>query len=213
MQRDPAPVLDFWFEFASTYSYPAAMVVEDRAKQAGVSVNWQPFLLGPIFQAFGWDDSPFNLHPVKGRYMWRDMERICAGLDLPLQRPQPFPQNSVMAARIALIALRHDWGPAFCRAVYRAAFAESGQLNDFGLLTDLVTRVGGDAQDIAAQLEDATEKTRLRAQVQRAQQLGMFGAPSFVVEEEIYWGLDRLDMALDHARAGAVRQRAVTAGD
>jgi 2-hydroxychromene-2-carboxylate isomerase len=66
------PVLDFWFEFSSTYSYPAAMRIGALAAEAGVVVRLRPFLLGPIFQAQGWDTSPFNLYPAKGRHMWRE---------------------------------------------------------------------------------------------------------------------------------------------
>ena len=94
--------VDFWYEFASTYSYPAAMRIEALAADRGVTVGWRPFLLGPIFADFGWRDSPFNIYPVKGGYMWRDMRRICDSLDLPLKPPQPFPQSSLLAARIAI---------------------------------------------------------------------------------------------------------------
>jgi len=66
-------VLDFWFDFASTYSYPAAMRIAPLAQQAGVMVRFRPFLLGPIFKIQGWPTSPFNLYPAKGRYMWRDL--------------------------------------------------------------------------------------------------------------------------------------------
>jgi len=76
-------VVRFWFDFASTYSYPASSRIETLAGQAGTTVEWRPFLLGPIFQAQGWNDSPFNVYPAKGRYMWRDMERICDRLGLP----------------------------------------------------------------------------------------------------------------------------------
>ena len=69
--------IEFWFEFASTYSYIAAMRIEAEAELRGIRVDWRPFLLGPIFFAQGWKDSPFNLYPAKGRYMWRDMERLC----------------------------------------------------------------------------------------------------------------------------------------
>jgi 2-hydroxychromene-2-carboxylate isomerase len=90
--------LEFWFEFASTYSYPAAMRVEAAARAAGVPLAWRPFLVGPIFRAQGWNDSPFNIYPAKGRYMWRDLERICAQLGLPLRRPSAFPRNGLLAA-------------------------------------------------------------------------------------------------------------------
>jgi 2-hydroxychromene-2-carboxylate isomerase len=64
--------MDFWYEFASTYSYPAAMRIEPLTAKAAVVVRWRPFLLGPIFKTYGWNDSPFNIFAAKGRYMWRD---------------------------------------------------------------------------------------------------------------------------------------------
>src|SRR5271170_482556 len=118
------PALDFWFDFASTYSYPSAMRIGALAAEAGVRVNFRPFLLGPIFKAQGWTTSPFNLYSDKGRHMWRDLERICADLGLPFHRPDPFPQNSLLAARVALVGLRESWGEAFCLAVFRAQFGE-----------------------------------------------------------------------------------------
>jgi len=68
-----SPVLDFWFDFASTYSYPAAIRIAPLAREAGVTVRFCPFLLGPVFKAQGWNTSPFNLYPAKGRNMWRDL--------------------------------------------------------------------------------------------------------------------------------------------
>ena len=94
--------LVFWYEFASTYSYPAAFRVERAAASAGIAVVWKPFLLGPILARQGFTDSPFNLYPAKGRYMWRDLERLCADLGLAFRRPDPFPQSSLLAARVAL---------------------------------------------------------------------------------------------------------------
>ena len=93
------PSLDFWFDFASTYSYPTAMRIVPLASKAGVTVKFRPFLLGPIFKAQGWNTSPFNLFPAKGRYMWRDVERICVDLDLPFRRPEPFPQRQCPSPR------------------------------------------------------------------------------------------------------------------
>src|SRR5581483_2879512 len=110
--------LDFWFDFASTYSYPSAMRIVPLARDAGVTIRFRPFLLGPIFKAQGWDNSPFNVYEAKGRYMWRDLERLCADLSLPFRKPDPFPQHSLLAARTALAALEQDFGDDFCRAVF-----------------------------------------------------------------------------------------------
>ena len=81
------------------------MRVDALAGKAGVAVQFRPFLLGPILKAQGWDTSPFNLYPAKGRHMWRDLERTCADLGLLFRRPEPFPQSSVLAARVALVGL------------------------------------------------------------------------------------------------------------
>jgi 2-hydroxychromene-2-carboxylate isomerase len=116
--------LDFWFDLASIYSYPAATRIDALAGAAGVEVHFRPFLLGPIFKAQGWETSPFNLYPAKSRHMWRDLERICAELKLPLRRPELFPQSSLLAARVALVGLGEAWGRDFCLAVYRAEFAD-----------------------------------------------------------------------------------------
>src|SRR6185369_6577026 len=105
MSTGPKPI-EFWFEFASTYSYPAAWRVEELARDAGCEVAWRPFLLGPIFAGQGWNDSPFNVYPAKGKYMWRDLARVCAKHDLPLRHPSQFPRNGLLAARVALVGAK-----------------------------------------------------------------------------------------------------------
>src|SRR5437764_14155827 len=139
------PALDFFYEFASTYSYITAMRVAPLAKNAGVTLHWRPFLLGPIFKAQGWDTSPFNLYPAKGRYMVRDCERQCADLGLSFRLPEPFPQNSLLAARVALVGLGEGWGEDFSRAVYRAEFADSRNIGDPAVVADIVRALGRDS--------------------------------------------------------------------
>jgi 2-hydroxychromene-2-carboxylate isomerase len=191
------PALDFWFDFASTYSYPTAMRIAPLAATAGVTVRFRPFLLGPIFKAQGWDTSPFNLYPAKGRYMWRDLERLCADLGLPFRQPEPFPQPSLLAARVALVGLTQRWGEDFCRAVFRAEFGEAGRIDDTATIVRLLTPFGVNADEILAEAQSDPIKTRLRNETQAAQQLGVFGAPSFVTADgELFWGNDRLEHAL-----------------
>jgi 2-hydroxychromene-2-carboxylate isomerase len=198
------PTLEFWFEFASTYSYPAALRIEQVARAGGVSVAWRPFLLGPIFQNQGWNDSPFNVYPVKGRYMWRDLERICAALDLPLRRPSRFPRGSLLAARLACWFSDEPWVPELVRRVYLANFAEDRDISDRSVLKSIVESIGqpGTLLTVA---ESADAKAKLRTETERAATIGLFGAPSFVVGEEIFWGNDRLEQAVAWAAAPNVR--------
>ncbi len=191
------PVVDFWFEFASTYSYPAAMRLGGLAKAAGVGVRWRPFLLGPVFKELGWTTSPFNVYPAKGRYMWRDLERICETLGQPFVKPAPFPQNTVLAARVALVALAQNWGEDFCRAVYRAEFADGGNIGEPAVIAGILKSLGHDADAIIKQAQSDDIKSKLRTQTEEAGQRGIFGAPSFVTPDgELFWGNDRLEAAL-----------------
>jgi len=203
-QRRAAPVavtLDFWFEFASTYSYPAAMRIAPLAEASGVIVRWRPFLLGPIFKAQGWDNSPFNLYPVKGRYMWRDLARICDALAIPFTQPPMFPQNTLLAARVAMTALAQDWGEEFCRAVYACEFGEGRDVGEPATIAAVLTQLGQDAAAVLRLAQSDAVKGALRTQTEEAQRLGIFGAPSFVTADgELFWGNDRLETALAWAR-------------
>ena len=200
------PVIEFWYEFASTYSYLAAMRIEARAAEAGVDVRWRPFLLGPIFAAQGWNTSPFNLFPAKGRYMWRDMEREAARLGLPFYRPKTFPQNGVLAARIALLGADRGWTPAFTRAVYTAEFGECRDISDPQVLSPILTDLGLDPEAILAEALTDCNKMRLRRMGEEVLSRGIFGAPTFFTEDgEMFWGNDRLEQALDWALAQARR--------
>jgi 2-hydroxychromene-2-carboxylate isomerase len=193
------PRVKFWYEFASTYSYPAAMRVGRLAAERGIDLEWRPFLLGPLFAEAGWRDSPFNIYPVKGRYMWRDMERICASLKLPLARPEPFPQNSLLAARVANW-LEGEARAEFSRRVYHAEFAEQQPISDPAIIGALAEGLGLDgAATLAAAQRDAN-KTKLKAACEEAKSLGLPGAPCLVTEDgEVFWGNDRLEPGLDWA--------------
>jgi 2-hydroxychromene-2-carboxylate isomerase len=190
--------VELWFEFGSTYSYLSAARIEDVAAAAGVPVLWEPFLLGPIFAEQGWDDSPFNVYPAKGRYMWRDMERLCAKYRIPFTRPSHFPRNGLLAARIACLAkaTSEHWLPEFARAVFRANFAEDRDIGDAAEIRSILDSLGQPGVQLVEQAQAPENKLRLREQTRRAKVLGIFGAPNFVVGAELFWGNDRLEDAL-----------------
>ncbi len=192
----------FWFEFGSTYSYLSAARIEGMAAAAGVPVYWEPFLLGPIFAEQGWDDSPFNVYPAKGRYMWRDVERLCAKYRIPFAKPSRFPRNGLLAARIACLAKATSghWLPEFARAVFRANFAEDREIGDTAEVRSILDELGQPGAELVERAQTPENKQRLRDHTQRAIELGIFGAPSFIVGGELFWGNDRLEDALEWHR-------------
>ena len=184
--------LELWFEFASTYSY----IGVEAAAQLDVPVRFRPFLLGPIFAAQGLQDSPFNIYPVKGRYMWRDMERLCKDAGLPFRVPTSFPRSGLHAARVAIAHAEEPWLPAFCRAVYRASFGFDRAVDQPGVLRELLVELQLDADAILERAQLPAAKQALREQTERAVQLGIFGAPSWLAHGELFWGADRMAHAV-----------------
>jgi 2-hydroxychromene-2-carboxylate isomerase len=194
--------VEFWFDFASSYSYPAALRIEEVARAQSVPIIWRPFLLGPIFKAQGWHDSPFNIYPAKGNYMWRDLERLCESLRIPFRKPSIFPRNGVLAASIACLFSEEPWIPQFVRHMFLANFAEDRDISDISVLASVLERVGQPAS-LHACARLAEGKAKLRSATERSLAIGIFGAPSFVVGSELFWGNERLDTALAWARRSA----------
>jgi len=194
--------VEFWFEFASTYSYPAAMRIEPLARGAGVTLVWRPFLLGPIFAGQGWRDSPFNIYPAKGRYMWRDLDRICERLGIPLRRPSQFPRNGLLAARVATAAAAAPWLADFVRGVYHANFADDRDIAQRDVVSAVLTTLGIDAEPWLEQAASEAVKGQLRASTDEAMAVGIFGAPTMRVGDELFWGNDRVEEAIAWARRG-----------
>jgi 2-hydroxychromene-2-carboxylate isomerase len=192
------PTLEFWYEFASTYSYLAAMRIDALAESAGVAIRWRPFLLGPIFATQGWTNSPFNLYPAKGRNMWRDVDREAARFGLPpVMRPNPFPQNSLSATRAAIYGADHDWLVPFSKAVFEACYAQGESIAEPAAVAKVLDRIGLDGTAILRAASAETNKGRLKVAGEEARSRGIYGAPSFLAEDgELFWGNDRLEQAL-----------------
>lgn len=191
--------LDFWFDFASTYAFLSAKRIEGIAAEAGVSVRWRPFLLGPIFRAQGWTTSPFNLYPAKGQYMVRDVRRIAATRGHDFVVPDPFPQPSLRAARVAL-AVPERMRATLSRAVFETEFELGQPIDDDRILALKVASLGLDANEVLAASKADVVKASLRTETSTAQALGIFGSPTFVTADgELFWGDDRLRQAVRHA--------------
>ena len=128
------------------------------------------------------------------------MARICKADGLVLKTPVRFPQNGLKAARLALLGNDEGWGPAFTRAVYLANFAEQEDISDDGVLVAILKALSLDPVATMAQANTPENKARLKTQTEEAIARGIFGAPSFLVGDELFWGNDRLEDALDWAK-------------
>lgn len=199
----PPATLEFWFDFGSNYSYLSVMRIEALARERHVAVAWKPFLLGVVFQALGWETSPFVLQKIKGDYAWRDMARQCDKYGLPWRQPATFPRTALLPMRVALVGADQGWIAPFAQRMMTMNFAEDRDIDNPEAVGEVLQELGLDAGAILALALTQDNKLRLRRQTQQAQALNLFGAPSFISGGELFWGNDRLEDALAHAAARA----------
>jgi 2-hydroxychromene-2-carboxylate isomerase len=192
-------VIEFWFEFASNYSYLSVMRIEREAARRGVGIQWRPFLLGPVFKSLGWSNSPFVLQTWKTEYVWQDMERECRKYGLAWTRPTTFPRASLLPARVALLGAEQPWMGAYCRRIMEMNFVADRDIDSPVCVTEALTALGLPAQSLIDEALSDAHKPRLRRQTEQAMRQGVFGAPTFFVGKEMFWGNDRLDDALAYA--------------
>ncbi len=200
------PQIAFWFDFGSNYSYLSTMRIEALAAAHGVRVIWKPFLLGPIFKAFGWNSSPFVLQKEKGAYVWRDMQRQCDKYGLPWTQPSAFPRRALLPLRVALLGAAEPWIGTFCQRIMQANFVDDREIDDPQLVGDVLTALGLDASVLLDAANTEQHKLAMRAQGEQALQRGIFGAPMFFAGDDMFWGNDRLEDAVAWA-AGHVAAR------
>ena len=198
-QATDNPVLEFWFEFGSNYSYLSVMRIESMANAAGVSVAWKPFLLGPIFRELGMDNSPFVLNPAKGSYAWRDMARQATKYALEFRKPTQFPRVALLPMRVALLGANESWISAFCKRAMQQNFVEDIDINDMANVRRALTGLVPDPEAILSAAQGDENKHRLRTQTEEASRRGLFGAPTFLVGDEMFWGDDRMEDAITFA--------------
>ncbi len=193
--------VEIWYDVVCPYAYLGSTQIERVAREAGAEVRWEPFLLGGVFQALG---VPANLAgslpEAKRRHNARDLERWASWFGVPLVTPPAHPRRTVLAMRAILAA--GDDRVAATHALYRAYWVESLDVSEPEVVRDALDRAGLDGAACVERAGDPSIKDALRAQTDRALGRGVFGAPSFFVDGELFWGQDRLDFV---ARALAAR--------
>ena len=192
--------IDFWIEYGSTYTYLSVARIGRLAADAGVEVRWQPFLVMPIMAELGLTQGPFLPYPSKTAYMWRDIERRAHRHAVPYQRPSTYPVNSLLTARIGCVAAEEGWCRAFTEGVFALHWTQNILIGSEENLARALTALGQAPEAVIARAQTAPVKDRLKQQTERARSLGIFGAPSFTVGTELFWGDDRLEEAIEWAR-------------
>jgi 2-hydroxychromene-2-carboxylate isomerase len=193
--------LQFWIEYGSTYSYLSVARITQAAARHGVVVDWQPFYLLPIFVEQGMNLGPFLPYPNKLEYMWRDLGRRSERLGVPYARPSTYPVHSLLTARVAMVAASEGWCEAFTRKAFALHWTENRLIGSDDNLATAIADAGRDPAVVIARAQSPPIKDGLKAQTERAKALKIFSAPSFVVGDELFWGDDRLEDALEWARA------------
>jgi 2-hydroxychromene-2-carboxylate isomerase len=194
--------IEFFFFHGSTYTYLTVMRIEKLAEAAGIAVRWRPFDVRAIM--IEQNNVPFRGKPVKMRYMWRDIERRAARYGLPFVRPPQYPVDPEnLANRVGVLAAGEGWGPEYTKALYRAWFLEDKAPGDPAHLAALLRELGRDPDAVVARANDEAIRAAYAASTDEARRRGIFGSPSFLAGDEIFWGDDRLDDALDWARTHA----------
>jgi 2-hydroxychromene-2-carboxylate isomerase len=191
--------LELYFDFSSPFAYLGSTQAEALAARTGAKLEWRPMLLGAVFKAIGAPDAPIlTWSEAKRTYYLRDINRWAEHWNVPFKFPSRFPMSSIKALR-AWLALPEDRRGAFREAAFRAGWADDRDINDEGVLKELI---GAGANDVIARCATQEIKDALFASTKRAVDAGVFGAPTWIVDgKDLFWGQDRIELVERALRA------------
>jgi 2-hydroxychromene-2-carboxylate isomerase len=188
----PSPI-DFYFDFSSPYSFLAAEQIEALAARHGRAVTFRPILLGIVFKTAG--SAPLTeQYGPKARYSEHDFERSARFAGVRYRHPSKFPIGAVGASRAVLWLQQHrpEKANEFVRAVFRAFFQDDRDISDAAVVAQIAQSIGLDGPALMEAAQTPPIKDELRRRVEEAVAFGVFGAPTIVVDGEVFWGNDRL---------------------
>jgi 2-hydroxychromene-2-carboxylate isomerase len=195
--------LHFWFDYSCPYAYLASTQVAALARRTRAELVYEPMLLGGVFRNVGTSQRLFaELSPPKAKHNVLDMQRWAELFGVPLTMPSAHPMRTVEALRATLLA---DIDPRVVDGFYRAYWIEGRAPSEVGTMRDVLAAAGRDATAILRRLDE--KKEDLRARTERAIALGIFGAPAFMVGEELFWGQDRLEFVEEALTSGGQQTR------
>jgi len=188
--------LDFFLFLGSTYTYLAVNRAEQVAAHGGVALRWRPFSVRSIM--IEQNNRPFVGKPVKLSYMWRDLERRAQRHGIPFSSIPDYPNDpDELASRVATLAAMEGWCPQFARAAYALWFMENKDPGKIEHLAPVIESLGRNVHDVVSRADGQEVRDKYAAETELARSLGVFGSPTFVYGNEIFWGDDRLEDAVD----------------
>ena len=189
--------VDFYYDFSSTNSYFAAFMLPKICARSGAAIRWLPLHSAALFRGTGFE--VMAMTPRKARYLWRDHARYAEATGLPFRRPSLFPIKTALALRCVL-AVDHpsadDRGPArvdLSHALFRSYWERDENIADPEVLAGLITDMRLDPRAVIECANSPEIRETLREVTGRAVERGVFGVPTFFVDDEMFWGKDRLD--------------------
>jgi 2-hydroxychromene-2-carboxylate isomerase len=184
---------DFYFDFGSLASYLAHTQLPKICAETGATANMLPMLLGGVFQATG-NASPMSV-PAKGRYVYTDMKRFADGYGVPLNMNPHFPiiTTTLMRGATALQMRGDAHFQKYMDAIYQAIWVDALNMNDPAVVAQVLVQAGFDPAALMAMVNEQATKDQLKTVTMRAVERGVFGAPTFFIGEQMFWGQDRIE--------------------
>jgi 2-hydroxychromene-2-carboxylate isomerase len=191
--------IDFFLFYGSVYTYLAVMRIEKAASKAGLSLRWRPFNLREILVEQG--NTGFTKNQVRMNYCWRDVERRALEHGLPFAARPPYPvDGDLLGLRVGITAALDGWCAEYSRATYEAWFLKHKAVGERQHVEEVLAALGKPVASILARAESPEVAAKLSSETDAARQLGVFGAPTFVVGSELFWGDDRMESAIAWAK-------------
>ncbi len=191
--------LEFFFDYVSPFSYLANSQLPGIVRRTGAELVYRAMFLGGVMQATG-NQPPATL-PARAKYMPKDIRRWVQRYGIEFGPNPHFPMQTLTAMRAALAAQDAGVFPAYHEALFRAAWGQPKNLGDVAVLRDVIAKAGIDPEPLLAAAATEPLKERLKADTAEAVARGAFGAPTFFVGEEMFFGNDRLDFVEEALRA------------
>ena len=192
--------IDFYFSIGSTYTYLTVTRILDVEKKHQIKFNWKPFSVRAIMKEM--NNIPFPKDKInKVNYMWRDIERRAEGYGFFAKTPVPYPLSEFdLANQIAILGLDKGWGTDYIRLTYKKWFQEGKEPAIDPSISEICKELGLNKDEIISEAKSEIFEKKYMSNTDSARKKKVFGSPSFIVENEIFWGDDRMEDAINWAK-------------